>query len=653
MLQRFNQQRWYLLGFFCLTIMLAAHPAYASVKQQNNVPTTPVDNTQLDCETLDEFIFEQRSDVFAFAPTTNQIVPNNTFFTYDFALLPCLPFFGAGAATDFRVRVLNPVGRPIQLRYQTYALPPESDSFAVLATLAAQEAQSRRVGTEFSLDALSRVALTGKFSGETPPGDYRLMLEAFIEDDEIPVVVYRRNLTILDNENRNNIPSAEEPFADDGSFSALPCAPLSRFVWSTDGMIDALQGIRFVANERTGRESVVVLNNPNNAFDIATRPCYLTSDIGSAEDAAFEYMIARSTSSETSEPVTATFIFLRNEGAAESVPDVSSAQVSGHHLMVATLPTDSPSGMYQLFVTTPSGSMVQKSFIVRNPSDQPQPSAQVGPPANTPENPAKKMMDDLMNTSMNTPLPPAQLPIPGSGPITEPTVIPTNIPTTAPTATPTSQPTEPVTDSIGGNVLTNCVELVRNGTFGNETGSLWAWGYVNTESTPKLVRIRGDNSNHFVQLGLMPENQVRPGASGATISAIYQDLELPIGAPSLTLSYRSWRRTSSPDDVDVQSQDFQQILLLDPATNQTVAQVQRGLQNDDNWQNHTIDLNKQMFKDRPRSASRQVRVYFEVFNSDVRDDVFTWMLLDDVSIEACWGEYTFFCNGQQQLKQFD
>ncbi|MEM7535513.1 MAG: hypothetical protein AAF639_25280 [Chloroflexota bacterium] len=199
------------------------------------------------------------------------------------------------------------------------------------------------------------------------------------------------------------------------------------------------------------------------------------------------------------------------------------------------------------------------------------------------------------------------------------------------------QHTVHVTPAKVRRLADNCTELVRNGALDPSANQLQDWHYAITESIPQFMHT-DDNSNRFVQLGLTPDSPIRSGAYGAAISAIYQDIEIPLDVSTLTLFYSAWPQTNMPDNRPKYIADSQEVLLLNPISNRILAELHKDVQNEDKWQYYEVDLGSYIDELQVYESqhSRYVRLYFKAFTSNIHDNVYTWMLLDDISIHACW-----------------
>jgi hypothetical protein len=128
------------------------------------------------------------------------------------------------------------------------------------------------------------------------------------------------------------------------------------------------------------------------------------------------------------------------------------------------------------------------------------------------------------------------------------------------------------------------------------------------------------------ETGLLPEvnllGEVAP--AGASYSSGYQTISIPWNATAATLTF--WYKPGST----ASSGNFQRVLLLDPITYSPVAQLMRVLEHSATWRFASFDL----------TAYRGWNpvLYFEVYNSNVEYGPYTWMYLDDVSVQACTGQ---------------
>ncbi len=181
------------------------------------------------------------------------------------------------------------------------------------------------------------------------------------------------------------------------------------------------------------------------------------------------------------------------------------------------------------------------------------------------------------------------------------------------------------------NPAAACTELVANGSF-ETTG---AWTFPVTASTAGYTAAAAHTGSRSGRFGLLPgaralwagppvaERSLSGdiASEGGTYSSGHQTITIPAGATSATL--RFWYRPGTQDAGG----DFQRVLLLEPGTYRVLRELMRVLQNSTAWRQASFDLRDY--------RGRSVVLYFETYNDSTDAAGRTWMVLDDVSVEAC------------------
>jgi len=176
------------------------------------------------------------------------------------------------------------------------------------------------------------------------------------------------------------------------------------------------------------------------------------------------------------------------------------------------------------------------------------------------------------------------------------------------------QPVCQVTAAYRADTL--CEELVKNGDF--ETYGDWV--IPTTAFTADYSTAEAHSGMQSMRLGIPPGY-----FDGYAYSSIYQDVTIPSGASSATLSF--WYK---PYTQDWSGWDRQQVLLYDTSwvLRDRVLSVHS---NSGTWTQHTVDVSSY--------TGETLRLYFSVYNNPYRYYGRTWMYVDEVSLQWC-GEVT-------------
>ena len=107
---------------------------------------------------------------------------------------------------------------------------------------------------------------------------------------------------------------------------------------------------------------------------------------------------------------------------------------------------------------------------------------------------------------------------------------------------------------------------------------------------------------------------------GDSFSSGYQMITIPWNANTATLNF--WYKPRSI----ATSGNYQRVLLLN-AYYAPIAELMRVLEDSSAWQFRSFDLSAY--------RGQSLVVYFEVYTSNYESGPYTWMYVDDVSVQAC------------------
>lgn len=184
-----------------------------------------------------------------------------------------------------------------------------------------------------------------------------------------------------------------------------------------------------------------------------------------------------------------------------------------------------------------------------------------------------------------------------------------------PPPTPTPFPTFPMPTLPPPPPPGPCQELIVNGGF--ETAGAWKIG----STAYPAAYVAAPNPVHSglrsIRLGIVP-----PQTDLNTFSSVAQVMSIPATATTASISF--WYYALSTDPAG--GLDRQELILLNPWTNATVAVLWRVTQNIGAWQSLTFDLTPYI--------GQTLMIYFNARNSG--NGPSTAMFLDDVSVQACY-----------------
>ena len=155
-----------------------------------------------------------------------------------------------------------------------------------------------------------------------------------------------------------------------------------------------------------------------------------------------------------------------------------------------------------------------------------------------------------------------------------------------------------------------CQELLQDGGF--ESGTGWT---INPSAYPATyVQYPTHSGQYAMRLGIVED------FNRLAYSSIQQRVTLPATAQHITLRFHVY-----PLSEATAGDDQQQVVLLDPASGDTVAVPWRTLSNGQAWSAVAIDLTPY--------RGRTLLLYFNVYNDGTGGR--TAMYLDDVSLQVC------------------
>jgi len=204
-------------------------------------------------------------------------------------------------------------------------------------------------------------------------------------------------------------------------------------------------------------------------------------------------------------------------------------------------------------------------------------------------------------------------------PTPTPTITPTATATPSPTATPpptsTATPTPTVPTPTASATSTPpsgpCqLSCLPNGDF----ESYGAWQLGTAPLYPAYVSGQGLRGSRSIRLGNEDQENV------ASYSSIRQDVYVPDWPAAVWLRFWYWPLSQRED-----AGDYQELLLLQPQSQQVEARLWRVTRDDQRWLQQVVDLSAY--------RGRSMSLYFNVNNDGAGGR--TAMYLDDVCLELC------------------
>lgn len=243
-------------------------------------------------------------------------------------------------------------------------------------------------------------------------------------------------------------------------------------------------------------------------------------------------------------------------------------------------------------------------------------------------------------------------------PTTSPLQLVISSSTPTPTPTPTNTPTTPYPTPIPTVKPGNCTDLIENGEF-EETRK---WDMPITPHKANYSTADKHGGARSVRLGIEPGDWDVYSHSSA-----YQKIHVPANADSVILTFWARRFTQETPKAAVDPSadlydpaeviegrfdwstkssgaqyDWQEVLILQGDCYNWLATLMRERSNDGVWTKYTYDITT--------FAGQDIVVYFNVINNGWGGRR-TWMYVDDVEVESCYGTST--CAEQVSNRSFE